>query len=380
LRPFLRPLFLLLLAISSYSISKGQDVHFSQFYNQPLILNPAFAGLNYDLRVGVQGQKLYYKIPYSFSASNFVIDKSLPLAAGGGGIGLLVTQDVAGAGLLKTNSAELAYSYKIVPFPASVTRKYDVLQFGLKFGAYQHSIDASRLILNDQLDPVAGLVRSSASSLTDLASINNKIYPDFSVGALYRFNHYKRGKDKNIRKINATQLISVSYSHMMRPDEGLLNTIGALPSRLSLHYSLALPLHPHSRDRMNELIYLAAIYQMQFGNRFQEMMYGANIKERNVYFGLGWRKRNFYPINKNVDALIFATGVEYIKMHNNKSKVIHNYIAYRFGYNYDFTVNRLIGASGGSHEISLSFCLLSRKKFKFDADKGKGLRSNCYYF
>ncbi|MFN7275608.1 MAG: type IX secretion system membrane protein PorP/SprF, partial [Bacteroidota bacterium] len=57
-----------LLSILSSSRSWGQDIHFSQYYNAPLLVNPANTGFNpdFDYRVGVNYRSQWANIgsPY----------------------------------------------------------------------------------------------------------------------------------------------------------------------------------------------------------------------------------------------------------------------------------------------------------------------------
>ena len=87
--------------------SNAQDPAFSQFYANPLYLNPAFTGatpkgcprVNFNYRDQWPGIERTF-VTYSASWDQHV-------DAVGGGLGVLVTQDRAGAGRLNTSQASL---------------------------------------------------------------------------------------------------------------------------------------------------------------------------------------------------------------------------------------------------------------------------------
>ena len=111
-------LFLLVIVlICTTKVSNAQDPAFSQFYSNPLYLNPAFAGaynngcptatLNYrDQWPGIG--RTY--VTYSFSYDQHV-------EALGGGLGVMLAQDKSGSGNLNTLHASLSVSYTHLTLP-----------------------------------------------------------------------------------------------------------------------------------------------------------------------------------------------------------------------------------------------------------------------
>ena len=114
---------------------KAQDPQFTQFYANPLYLNPAFAGsarcprisMNYRNQwPSLSGRYVTYSASYDMHVDAF-----------GGGIGAIITTDDQAINTLKTTNASLLYSYL-----APITRDFS-LNFGLQATYFQKSIDNS---------------------------------------------------------------------------------------------------------------------------------------------------------------------------------------------------------------------------------------------
>jgi type IX secretion system PorP/SprF family membrane protein len=98
-------LFFSLLAVALSLTGYAQDPYFSQFYNSPMLLNPALTGISYgDVRFIGHYKKYLTTIEpfetYSFTADmSFLEGKPTP---GFGGVGLMVMNNVSGADLRNT--------------------------------------------------------------------------------------------------------------------------------------------------------------------------------------------------------------------------------------------------------------------------------------
>ena len=93
--------------------TKAQDPAFSQFYANPLYLNPAFAGA---APKGAPRTNLNYRdqwpgIGRTFVTTSVSYDKHVDKV--GGGLGVLVLNDRSGDGNIQLNTASLIYSYNL---------------------------------------------------------------------------------------------------------------------------------------------------------------------------------------------------------------------------------------------------------------------------
>ena len=90
----------------------GQDAHFSQFYANPLYLNPAFAGTEECPRIAVNFRDQWPSIPRNFMTFSGSYDQHIHALHGG--IGVLVSADIGGGGILQTYNAGIIYNYRWV--------------------------------------------------------------------------------------------------------------------------------------------------------------------------------------------------------------------------------------------------------------------------
>ncbi|MES2591205.1 MAG: type IX secretion system membrane protein PorP/SprF [Bacteroidota bacterium] len=289
----------------------AQDPEFTQFYANPLYLNPAFAGtarcpricLNYRNQwPGISGTYITYSASY---------DQHVDAVSGG--LGLLVTNDVAGKGTLTTTNVSGIYSYQLNLTP----------RFSLKFGAqatyFQKRIDWSKLTFGDMIDAKKGFVFDTHEE----QKLKNKSNVDFSAGIL--------GYSKRC-------FIGFAVHHLNEPDEGLLD-VSRLPMKLTTHAGITLPLG----DKGNETsISPNILYQKQ--QNFQQLNLGLYVNKRSIVGGLWYR---------NQDSFIIVIGLQQP--------------LFKIGYSYDVTVSKLTNATAGSHELSFSMqftCKPKTKKFR----------------
>lgn len=350
-----KQLLLFILLVLSFC-AKAQDPHFSQYYNQPVFVNPAFAGLSGHFRAGLIYQKLYFKIPTGYATYNASFEAQVPKV---GGIGLNLISDIEGSGYLRTNAAEAIYSYAIHPDPR---HKSNIIQVGFKAGLYSQSLDYSKLVFKDQLDPIAGLVVPSAISNANLSNLSNQHYfADFSVGVLGRYNQLR----KHSSKIIATHLIAFAISHITQPQQSLLKHDGQLPAKFSLQYTCTKPLYPGNVHKTRDLMAFGFILQKQ--DYFQELMFGGNLQRQAVYGGLWFRERSSILFNKNIHALVMTMGTE----------ISEGEYTYKIGYSYDVVMNKLGNAAPGSHELSVS---MISNHWKNKQQRYQPRKIDCYYF
>ena len=313
------------------SLVNAQDAHFSQFYANPLYLNPAMAGTNVCPRIAtsfrdqwpsVQGEFVSYSVSYDqhFDKLN-------------GGIGVLLFGDRAGQGTFNTYSANFMYSFKL-----KVTRKFN-MRFALSAGYYQTSLDWSKLTFGDMIDPKYGFVyQSSELPPGDLA----KGQFDFSAGMLGYFKNFYFG---------------FAAHHIVPMYVGFISDTYKLPIKFTAHIGGTFDIKRKSKKEVSFgdiSISPNIIYQQQATANLNPLTFH--------YFNEGFYL-NFYPFTvglwlrhslQNIDAIIFTTGLQHEK--------------FRIGYSYDITANELSGISGGAHEVTLQLLLPCPEKVRHIKD------------
>ena len=121
-----KSLLLFAICIVTSIDSNAQDPAFSQFYANPLYLNPAFAGA---APKGAPRTNLNYRDQWPGIGRTFIttsVSYDTHVDKVGGGLGVLVLNDRSGDGNIQLNSASLIYSYNL-----PVTRTF-AIKAGLK--------------------------------------------------------------------------------------------------------------------------------------------------------------------------------------------------------------------------------------------------------
>lgn len=129
----------------------GQDIHFSQFYNTPTLLNPALAGLfRYDYRATIVYRNQWRQANSTFSTVAVGADMNFPINPITGdklGVGVFFLNDQMGDAVIVNNSVigSLAY-HKILD-----KQKRNRISFGLQGGFIQKGMDYSKLTFGNQI-------------------------------------------------------------------------------------------------------------------------------------------------------------------------------------------------------------------------------------
>ena len=189
-----------------------QDIHFSQFYQVPQLVNPSLAGLfNGDFR-GI--------INYRDQWSNIAPYKTYSLGADGGifkkklqdkylGAGLFIFQDVAGDSRLSTTQVSLSISSIIT------INKSNKISAGIQGGFAQRKLDEAELRWGAQYDG-NGYAPQIASGEGDI--FENYTYGDFSAGVSWSYGRSSTNMSSNNHLIaNA----GIAVFHLNTPGQRL---------------------------------------------------------------------------------------------------------------------------------------------------------------
>ena len=297
------------------AVAVGQDISFSQFYTNPLYLNPAFSGSVGVPRVALQYRNQWHSFNNAFTTYSAAFD--MPVEKLQGGIGLNVLNDSQGNNLINSMQMNLSYAVYL-----QISENYR-LHGGLQAGFNQNSLNTSELIFSDNVDPNYGN-HGTSTELTNLSDPNYN-YVDFSTGFLIYSKRIFYG---------------ASIHHLTEPKQSYYSgqeNVSKLPRKYTGHFGARLPVYLYGHYRKKFDISPQLIVQSQ-GN-FQQFNYGLFATKHGLTAGT-WFRQNF---GLRYDAVIFLVG--FIKE------------SWQFMYSYDFTVSGLRGDSGGTSEVSLSFLL-----------------------
>lgn len=183
--PPLKAWIILLCSFSGFR-SFSQDIHFTQFFTNPLILNPAQTGnFNGNYRVGFNFKGEW---PWAISSTVYTYHTEAPyvdfsfgenkIKTGWMGIGLNFLNDEAGDGVLTYRRLSLSYAYHQ---SFDKDHRY-ILSAGAIVSYINRSVDFSKFYFNDQwvedqgfdfsLNPNEPILRQSFSSWDLGAGIN----------------------------------------------------------------------------------------------------------------------------------------------------------------------------------------------------------------
>lgn len=200
----------------------SQDIHFSQFYNAPLTLNPALTGISKgDIRLTslYRSQWKTANSPYktfNVSAEKKFYDITHDRWWFSGGINLF--HDEAGDGQLSNNHVVLAGSF------TRMLNRYTFLSVGVTAGLGQRGFDLGNLTFDnmwngDVFDPN----RSSNENFDD----TNIIYPDLGTGINLR---------RQWRKSRTKVDVGFGLFHVNRPDQSFYEKDNSrVPMRASVY-------------------------------------------------------------------------------------------------------------------------------------------------
>ncbi|EPR70935.1 hypothetical protein ADICYQ_0749 [Cyclobacterium qasimii M12-11B] len=319
---------LFIICFLSYPVGlKAQDFQFTQFYAAPLNLSPAFAGAMETTRVGINYRKQWPGLGYDFTASgvyydNFIEETNV-------GFGLSASQ--FSESLLNIRSTDIAgyISYKLL------LNSESFLRFGGQLGLVNRSLTLQELVFGDQIDLLNQTINPNTFDV--LPGEDSKWYPDIAFGALLQVPDFWFG---------------ISSSHVSRPNIGFLDQgIGNnLPIKWDIHggYVKNLDRRMFKSGEVRKVFSVSFNYKKQ--GTFQQIEVIPQVQIENFIGGIGFRnitRFNELPDQNSINAVLGFSLLSGITM----------------AYSYDYMLNKFSSPAHVSHEVSIYFTDLRRKKF-----------------
>ena len=292
----------------------AQDPIFTQFYSNPVYLNPAFAGSNKCPRIVSNFRNQWPGFSGDFITTSLTYDQYVDKIKGGLGI-ILMSDQVAKT--LKSNEASFVYSYH-----QHLSRKF-TLNFGIQGTYISKSVDRSNLTFGDMIHPRRGFVLST-QDVINYAPVD--IF-DFSAGILGYTDKFYVG-------FATHHLTEPSFSYISTNNTSFLNR------RYTAHAGTEISLNSKSLFSEEEKSLSPSVLFIKQGD-FQQLNFGLYYRKGNYVLGAWYREG---------DSFIVTAGMN--------TKLL------RIGYSYDLTTSQLGVYSGGSHEISIALKLYCAPKKK----------------
>lgn len=298
--------------------SLGQDPVFSQFYHNPLGINPAFAGNTSGPLFHINYRNQWPSFDnvyttYAFSYSQFF----KPVNSG---LGIQILHDQAGDGILQSTNMNISYSYRV-----KVRNGY-YIKGGMEAGFGSLSVDWNRFTFGDAIDPRIGPVSPGGLPFPTAEVTpeqNNRRYFDLGAGVLVYNQYYYVGA--SLQHINAADITFLQSSRDY-------SSISAIPARFNFSAGYNHLFKKGNKNKEDSFISPNVLFARQAG--FSQLIGGFNVNFDKIIGGLWYRHSG-----SNADAVIALFG--------------YKKDFFKFCYSYDYTVSGLTIGSGGSHEIGL---------------------------
>ena len=304
---------ILILIISMQS--KSQEIHFSQFFAAPLFLSPSFAGTTPGSRVNINFRDQWPGVPGNFITSAVSYDHNFKNF--NTGLGFLLTADRAGEGDLSTINAGLVYSYDV-----KINYKWN-FRPGINFQYARRGIDVNKLFSSQEVVQADG-------SYTHRGSIN---YPTLkSIGYI--------DMAVSSAMFSDDAWFGVTVDHLLMPNQALSNEADSkIPVKYVgfAGYQFVNRYNKHLRRLEN----VSSALMFKYQGQNSQLSLGFYWTRTPITLGVWDRGIPLIKSLKEHDALVFLFGFA-------KNDI-------RVGYSYDFTLSSLVGQTGGSHEISISY-------------------------
>ena len=313
----------ILLMIFSLCLIKAQaqqTIQFSQYMFNGLALNPAYAGYKDDWTVNLSSRIQWVGINDAPQTGTASIDGLTNSTDKNIGLGFLATFDRLGPE--NTSSFYANYSYRLRLDNDDTQR----LCFGFAVGGEQYSIDGSKFTATDPGDGIIPL------------GVESKFSPDFRIGAYYYSPGFYAGASV-FNLLSNVGIAAIDNTEIVQRVRTAYVTTGGMIS-LSDHVDIKPSIMikedfkgPTNIDLTSYLLFNKALW---FGASYRT---GVSI----------WNNSSLQSISDNTDAV--AVIAQFYVNEN-----------FRVGYSFDFTVSKLANYQNGTHEISLSITLPSKKQ------------------
>jgi type IX secretion system PorP/SprF family membrane protein len=288
---------------SVYLGTRAQDPAFSQFYANPLYMNPAMAGVEGPAKIylGYRNQWPGATNPYvTYHASYDQYVEALQ-----GGIGVHLDNDRQGGGVFNTLSLDAIYAYHLR------VNQHLLVTGGFQASVGQRNMNPSDLVL------ASDLVGAGTTTLTPYA----KVYPDFAVGFGGFYKNFFGG---------------ISVHHLLEPYGSPSEDPNTRLSRkYTAHLGALIPIIEKRLGR--EVLQISPHLVFMQQDIYQQLNYGLEVLYRGFILGTWFRQ----DLRFSYGTAIFSAG--------------YSSGQYRIRYSYDAKLSPpdLHIPALGAHELSL---------------------------
>lgn len=321
-------MFIMTELLICHSVAFAQDIHYSQFFNNPIYTNPANYGLiqNADYRIISNNKNQWHAIPVPYNTSSISVDGRLKQFKHTQlGTGIQFMHDNAGDANLKTNSINTGLALHTII--GSDTNS--IWSIGFNIGLVNQNLNFNNLKFDNQFN---GDIYVAGRANGEAFATNKNNYFDFNLGTNYSFTSYKKGYTS----------FGFSVSHLNQPVQSF-GYENKLAIKNAIHFS-----HQHHINNKVSLL-VNYLFNKQSSNKETVIAAGAkfNLRPLNGY-PLALYYRTIYRAK---DACVFSLGIDVYSLHVETS--------------YDFNLSSLKPASNnrGGAELAIIYLIQKRKQY-----------------
>ena len=341
-----RGLFILLFFNSMFLLSYGQDIHFTQFNESPLTLNPALCAATVDMRaiLNYRTQWKSVTVPYQTYGASFEMKARLmqwakmdpghrtgffSKAKNNLCLGLNFFRDKAGDAAMGTTQANLSVATHLA------LDDKNTIGIGIQGGIVQRSLNYAAVRWDNQYN---GTSYNSALPSGESNIPSNFVYGDYSAGI-----HWNYGKGESYIAANNEMKANLGFAvyHVSQPNQSYIADKDKLFMKYAFHGGLV-----YGIKNTNVLLAPSFMYLRQGPQ--QELNIGTMIKyklhENTKY--TGFKQASVVSIGgfyRAKDALVIAAQMEINR--------------YAIGFSYDVNLSGLktVSSGRGGFEVTLRF-------------------------
>ncbi|MEN7550819.1 PorP/SprF family type IX secretion system membrane protein [Rapidithrix thailandica] len=335
-----------LVVVSCFCNANAQDVNFSQFYASSVYLNPALAGLEKDLYLGVNyrnDQRDFHTTTQSTQANVILplYNKKTTFKNHLGSIGLSLLNQSTGSTSKFTSTAVLISTSSKLLLNKTATHQ---LAFGMQGGILQRQYKIDDFNWGSQYVPSIGFDQSIAPSINFIQA--KTTIPLFHTGLFWLYD-----SNPDDYKTEFSAYLGIALSNLNRPNESLFEegTPVRMPIKWKHHGGINFSIADYQ-------LILSPNFLLQYQDRLSQLDLGCyasvqlrdevlNMDSPGILLSLGaWHRIK--------DAYIISAGLQWDN--------------FTFGVSYDANISSLkYYSNGNTFEFSLSYKLRKGKPIKF---------------
>ena len=299
----------------------AQDIQYSQFYANPIYLNPAFTGTAEASRFGVSYRNQWPGLNQSITSTSASFDTYLPHL--NSGLGLIFNRSQQSHNQLSISEIGASYAY------AARLGNTSFIRLGGQVSYLDRDAYFGNLLFGSQIDNSGNISNFSGEAL---GMDFRHQFVDYAAGLLFY--------SQNI-------WLGISAHHLSQPNTSFLDgEISQLPMKVSAHGGVKFDFL-NSSSPWNSTRELTIAFNYKNQGPFQQLDLGAQLNFQPLVLGLWYR------------------GLPISSMETSGHESIISLIGVSLGggldvgYSYDYSISGLGNAnSAGAHEISIRYSFL----------------------